>query len=1250
MPSRIAGLLAFLVSAAVLPLPAAADDTSLFTTSVAPNVVLMFDNSGSMNNVVWHPAFRPDMVYDPVGCPYIEDSSDPDYDPRCLEHPLCNITTSDTDLSSGTGNGWLTIPGEIWYQTRNGKTATRCENTREIFVDTKVKTDGNVSAWELTYLNWYFSENVEEDHDGDGRTILAEILDTDDGVNSACLVGLGFPTNYAKYRRARVTAAKNITRDVICRTNQIAAIRYGVAKFYSDSDPDGGYVTVAVDDYSASHATDLENGIEAIEGDLYTPLAETLYNVYRYFMPRSSSGTALGKDGSTRFPVYNIRESGAISTSSIPPSPVTDDCQKQFVVILTDGEPLRDDFVSFSGTSQETFKEDLIGDYLNPGDEVEDASGEGRYLDDVAAYMQAVDFYPGSTFPGKQTIDVYTVGFTTTPAANSLLERTAEAGNGIFFFSNNAEELAAALTAALADIVVKAKSFTAATVPASRATDGNNFFTTYFNPANDDPYWPGHLKTFEFNAAGEIRDRPTAAQAAANQQGDCALLDPVPGRCLAGNLDLAREGYWDAANEIPDATARDLYVSRYQSGPPSTIPATPSAFDESTVTASDLGVASGDIADYSGVGNGTSGITTGEELADAIVRYVRGCEFGSGTCVDRGDGNKLWDIFHSNPVVVGPPNLGLREQSYREFVSRYKHRKRVIYAGSNGGFLHGFNAGEYGTTAVPGGYDRGTGEEEMGFMAYPARRNIAELPLDTPPRGSATWNGYTMDGSAVASDVWLYPASNLNPDDVSSDAWNQWRSVVIGGMRQGGDVVFALDVTNPPDHNSSSGEQASGPAYPSYLWEFPCEDATDAQCTGSSLPTGQVLADYMGETWSEPVITRVRVRLADTCTPSPCPVYDRWVAIFGAGYHETGDPNHPDYDATFADATSRKGRAIFMVDVTTGEVLGMRRFDNVATDGNQTMRFAFAASPAVFDLNFDGYADVAYFADLGGNLWKWVISDDTIDPINGSGGDEEHRWDGTDGWKFLKIFTASSCGAIEGCTGVSPAPPPHWRSFYFPPAGALVGSELWLVIGSGERNKLDFESTLDAEKNRLYVFKDQDPLEREVALPSTGLPRYNDASAGTDFVDAATLTGSCTPPPPPAVGFYIEGEHDEKFITNSEIFFGTVLTSSYKPTAAADACSSGGQAFLYGFDLFCAEGALPDPGGSGSDVRRVEIGVGLPNRPRVSVGPVDDGGGGGGGPCQDRVVVITSDGEAFTECPGGRPDSGVHMNSWRDRN
>ena len=93
----------------------------------------------------------------------------------------------------------------------------------------------------------------------------------------------------------------------------------------------------------------------------------------------------------------------------------------------------------------------------------------------------------------------------------------------------------------------------------------------------------------------------------------------------------------------------------------------------------------------------------------------------------------------------------------------------------------------------------------------------------------------------------------------------------------------------------------------------------------------------------------------------------------------------------------------------------------------------------------------------------------------------------------------------------------------------------------------------------------------------------------------------------------------------------------------------GGESFLYGFKLFCGEGIF-QPVTTGDPMRRnISIGGGLPNRPRVSVGPVSGGGGGGGGGgCADMVVVITSEGGAYTDCPGGRPDSGIHTKAWRD--
>jgi hypothetical protein len=172
-------------------------------------------------------------------------------------------------------------------------------------------------------------------------------------------------------------------------------------------------------------------------------------------------------------------------------------------------------------------------------------------------------------------------------------------------------------------------------------------------------------------------------------------------------------------------------------------------------------------------------------------------------------------------------------------------------------------------------------------------------------------------------------------------------------------------------------------------------------------------------------------------------------------------------------------------------------------------------------------------------------------------------------------------------------------------------------------------------------------------------------------VDADTLTGSCNPPPTPAVGFYLTGADGEKFITDTTIFFGTVLTSSYIPTVSADPCEVGGQAYLYGFKLKCGQGIFPeDPSDPGTPMRTVSIGAGMPNRPRVSVGPVSADRDGDGDvdaadyglvdtdndgdvdeddkpPCRDMAVVITSEGSAFMECPGGRPDSGVNTKSWR---
>ena len=63
-----------------------ADDTALFTTSVPPNVLFIFDNSGSINNIVWHPEFEPGALYQGdagANCTSLAAPTEPDWDVPC---------------------------------------------------------------------------------------------------------------------------------------------------------------------------------------------------------------------------------------------------------------------------------------------------------------------------------------------------------------------------------------------------------------------------------------------------------------------------------------------------------------------------------------------------------------------------------------------------------------------------------------------------------------------------------------------------------------------------------------------------------------------------------------------------------------------------------------------------------------------------------------------------------------------------------------------------------------------------------------------------------------------------------------------------------------------------------------------------------------------------------------------------------------------------------------------------------------
>jgi type IV pilus assembly protein PilY1 len=1137
---RIVGIASAFALAVSLPLGSArSDDTALFSTSVPPNVMLIVDNSGSMNTMVWHPDYIDGTTYS------------------------CNTTNG----GFTTDQTWMT----------GSKTFTKCGKTRTFWADPKVGAAGNNTIWDHNYMNWIFSLANTDPR-------LTDINATANGTYSACLQARGY-TTFDKYRRARVTAAKDVVQEVICNVNQSVKVRFGMAEFRlsgSSNDPNGGYVRIPINDYDAppytlpitsttnftgTHQQQIDKAVSVLEGETWTPLGETLFTIYTYFMSRTAANRPKGLNGAT-FPGYVYKTNPwnnygdyTTTTSQIPADPVQYDCQKNFVIIITDGEPTKDDFKTANtadNTAQgySTFT-GLIGNYNNDGEtEIQGADcvnppGDGcaLYLDDIAKFMEEKDFRPDR--PGVQKIDTYTVGFTTSPQANDLLSRTAAVGKGLFYHSSSPEDLTAAIVNAVSDIVQKSQSFTAATVPATRTSDGGNIYTSLFLPQNDNPFWEGHLKLFHITADGDILDK----------NGNCALLNPSPpGQCKAGAISDAAVPYWDAADQVPDPAARTLYT---------TVNNTFETFDttnmnvlqlgDTTTTTDDLTMA--DVPSYPAA---TPSATSAEVLADQIVQNVRGCTFGTGvgnTCVRRPW--LLGDIFHANPLVVGEPRGFIAEASYSAFANAHATRQKAIYGGANDGFLHSFDGGTWQSAPPTGspGYDVGTGKELFGFMPWPARQNIKQLPKD-----HGTRDYYYVDGSPVAADVWWGSSATQTTKAASG---NEWRTLLAGGLRQGGGSYYALDVTDP---NNGS--------YPSYLWEFPKENAAST------------LKQYFGQTWGTPILTRIKVQIAGV-------PYERWVAIVTGGYSPSGDPN----DTLNYSATATAGRSIYVVDLQTGQVLGQKMFQPLLiTDLQSSMKYAIASTPAVYDLDGDGFADVIYVGDTGGNIWKWVIAYDPangnygVDPINSTGSVSQPNW------KFKLFFKATQTptSLLSVILGTNT----YYKSFFYPPAATFYNGTLWLSFATGERNNLKKlgDTTTDAENNRFYSVMDLDPLERTGTSTTLAENTLYDA---TNNGTCASMAGFN--------GYFFKARDGEKFITDIDIFAYQVIAASYMPVDPTNPCSTGGTGTLYTFRVNCGEGYF---GGTTGDSRRLDMGAGMPTDPRVTVSPSGT-----------RVITTQQDGE-----------------------
>ena len=355
---------------------------------------------------------------------------------------------------------------------------------------------------------------------------------------------------------------------------------------------------------------------------------------------------------------------------------------------------------------------------------------------------------------------------------------------------------------------------------------------------------------------------------------------------------------------------------------------------------------------------------------------------------------------------------------------------------------------------------------------------------------SAGFKHYGVDGDIIP----VVADRNKNGIIESSDGDFVY---LIFGMRRGGDSYYALDVTNK---NS-----------PVVKWRL-------------SSPE-------MGQTWSAPSIARIDID--DNRLNS-----DKAVAIIGGGYDSAHDSiSNP----AMADG---EGAGLYFIDVQSGEVLWRAGADAGAQLTLSGLTRAMPNQIRVVDFNGDSFADRMYASDLGGQVWRFDITNGKAP--NGIGVD---------------ALVAGGVIAQLGAEGMASPTDVDTRRFYNAPDISIFNDTiqnrrfLSINIGSGYRaHPLD---TTNAD--RFYSIRDGDVFSK------LSQSDYNSYSIITesDLVEVSGTVGAVIGSGDR--GWMLTLPANQMVLATSTTFDNEVFFVAFSPDAAAAVtCSAGrGRNFLY---------------------------------------------------------------------------------------
>lgn len=333
------------------------------------------------------------------------------------------------------------------------------------------------------------------------------------GSTTQYTIALG---NYLNWQNVGHTTRGNRTRmDVVQEAfknllTTLKNVNIGIMRFDEGNNGSmgkhGGAVVLAIQPIEDIREQAI-NIVNDLTPTAWTPITETVDEARRYFegaAPLYGAGLYANTKTSS-----SVAESLSTDKSHYI-SPITSACQKNHLVLFTDGEPRED---KDSNTTINTLYYQLKN--LHPELPVIDGVGacdgtNGSCLDELTYYLRHTDIRPDLN--GPQYVISHMIGGFLGPTETGFLQRAANAGEGNYVSANNPLELSNALTQIIDNIISLDSTFTAPAVTASagnRLTHDNSMYFALFRPLNK-TRWPGNLKKYRLNNDGILYGKNNA--------------------------------------------------------------------------------------------------------------------------------------------------------------------------------------------------------------------------------------------------------------------------------------------------------------------------------------------------------------------------------------------------------------------------------------------------------------------------------------------------------------------------------------------------------------------------------------------------------------------------------------------------------------------------------------------------------------------------------------------------------------------